>query len=163
MRYGSCWGVDLYESGDRKLIRNRRDQCRSPDGYDTSNECCLQISWQLQRNSLCFPENHCAHSSKAAGSPCRCARTSPAKWSEPAIRIGFWFARASISASPIVDAMEWGTGGIIIEKIFANSRVGVARSLRIRGRRTDAVIGASASQIPRKSLSERTATTSVAF
>src|ERR1043166_7035522 len=78
MRYGSCWGVDLYESGDRKLIRNRRDQCRSPNGDDTSNECCRQISWQLQRNSLCFPENHCAHSSKAAGSPCRCARTSPA-------------------------------------------------------------------------------------
>src|ERR1043166_7035523 len=82
-------------TGDRKLIRNRRDQCRSPNGDDTSNECCRQISWQLQRNSLCFPENHCAHSSKAAGSPCRCARTSPAKWSEPAIRIGFWFARVS--------------------------------------------------------------------
>jgi hypothetical protein len=32
---------------------------------------------------------YCAHSSKAAGSPRKYARTSPAKCSEPVIRIGF--------------------------------------------------------------------------
>ena len=51
----------------------------------------------------------------------------------------------------------------MMEKIFANSAGATARSLRIFGRITEPAIGASASQIPRKSLSERTASTSVAF
>src|SRR5437870_12922383 len=49
---------------------------------------------------------HCAHSSKAAGSPHRCARTSPAKWSEPVIKIGFGFARARSRASATDGVME---------------------------------------------------------
>ena len=64
---------------------------------------------------------YCAHSSNAAGLPRRCARTSPAKCSEPVIRIGFGFARASISASPIVEVMEWGSDGVMSEKISVNS------------------------------------------
>src|SRR5262249_25204575 len=39
--------------------------------------------------NLCETPIYCAQSSKAAGSPCRCARTSPAKCKEPVIRIGF--------------------------------------------------------------------------
>ena len=107
--------------------------------------------------------NHCAHSSNAAGSPRKSARTSPTKCSEPVIRIGLGFARASISASPMVGVMEWGSDGVMTEKILANSPGAMARSLRIFGRITEPAIGASTSQIPRKSLSERTARMSVAF
>src|SRR6266576_7021340 len=63
------------------------------------------------RRSACptnFIQNaiYCAHSSNAAGLPRKCARTSPAKWSEPVIRIGFGLARTRSSASPIDVVME---------------------------------------------------------
>jgi hypothetical protein len=43
------------------------------------------------------------------------------------IRIGFGFARTSISASPIVEVMEWGSDGVTMEKILANSAGAAAR------------------------------------
>src|SRR5204863_9842254 len=49
---------------------------------------------------------YCTHSSNAAGSPRKWARTSPAKCSEPVINTGFGFARASVSASPTVEVKE---------------------------------------------------------
>ncbi len=57
--------------------------------------------WQpvLPRGSQSRRLDHCAHSSKAAGSPRRWARISPAKCSEPVARIGFGFARARSIAS----------------------------------------------------------------
>ena len=45
----------------------------------------------------------------------------------------------------------------------AHNAGAAARSLRIFGRRTDSAIGASAAHMLRKSLSERTASMSVAF
>ena len=50
-----------------------------------------------------------------------------------------------------------------MDRILASFSGEAARSLRILGKRTDSAIGASASQIPRKFLSERTARTNVAF
>src|SRR6266516_5784780 len=124
-----------------------------------------------------FEDGHCAHSSNAAGSPRKCARTSPAKCSEPVIRIGFGFARESISASRIVGLMKIvgqprrlpaGEApalqkGRMFARISANASGEAARWLRILGRKTESAIGASASQMPRKFLSDRTARTSVAF
>src|SRR6266550_5758151 len=60
----------------------------------------------LLRHRVFVWRNYCAHSSKAVGSPRRCARTSPAKWSEPVIKIGFDFARASINESSTFGVME---------------------------------------------------------
>ena len=45
----------------------------------------------------------------------------------------------------------------MVEKILASSSGGSARSLRILGRMTESLMGASASQMPRTSLSERIA------
>jgi hypothetical protein len=74
-----------------------------------------------------FSRDYCAHSSNAAGSPRKSARTSPAKCSEPVIRIGSGFARASISASPMVEVMEWGSDGLMMEA-SDNSPVRQSRS-----------------------------------
>src|SRR6266700_6313960 len=91
---------------------------------------------------------HCAHSSKAAGSPRRWARTSPAKCREPVIKIGFGFSRESISASPTVGVMKIvgqprrlpaGEApalqkGRMFARIFASALGEAARSLRILGK-----------------------------
>src|SRR5205809_4582158 len=53
-----------------------------------------------------FEDGHCAHSSNAAGSPRKWARTSPAKCSEPVIKIRFRFARARANASSIDGVIE---------------------------------------------------------
>ena len=70
---------------------------------------CLTRSLPLARRpSAPFWETliYCAHSSYAAGSPRRCASTSPAKWSEPVTKIGFGFERASANASSTDEVME---------------------------------------------------------
>src|SRR5437763_16501278 len=54
----------------------------------------------------CERLTYCAHSSKLAGSPRRCARTSPVKCSEPVIKIGFGLERATASASSTDGVME---------------------------------------------------------
>src|SRR5947207_10168312 len=53
--------------------------------------------------------------------------------------------------------MEWGSDEVMVDKTFANISGSAAWSLRMVGRRIEAAIGASASQIPRRSLSERIA------
>jgi len=77
---------------------------------------------------------YCTHSSNAAGSPHKCARTSPAKCSEPVINTGFGFARASVSASPTVGSDGVGEvrnkSGQNFCKLFGEA----ARSLRMLGR-----------------------------
>ena len=77
---------------------------RTPVTMSTSVPGRRTPALQIFQNAI-----YCAHSSNAAGSPRKCARTSPAKCSEPVIRMGFGFARASINASPSVEVMEQGS------------------------------------------------------
>jgi len=123
---------------------------------DTRGACATQ------KCGFSFGCNHCAHSSKAAGSPRRYASASPAKCNEPVMRIGFGFVRVSLSASPIEGVMEQGSDGVMTDKIWASCFGSAVRSLRIFGKRTESAIVTSSWQIPRKSLSDRMARIKVA-
>src|SRR4029077_13283277 len=90
---------------------------------------------------------HCAHSSSAFGSPRKNASASPAKWSEPVIRIRSFVVRAAFNASASDGVMEWGSDGVLKEKMEARSCGGSARSLRIRGSKNFDEIGRRASTI----------------
>src|SRR5439155_5842591 len=92
------------------------------------------------------------------------------------MRTGFGCARADSSASANEDAiaivgrpLQLPAGDApalqteaMLSQIFANSSGSAARSLRIFGRRTEFAIGARASQIPCKSLSDKIARIMVA-
>src|SRR5205823_8914626 len=70
---------------------------------------------------------YCAHSSSAFGSPRKSASASPAKCSEPAIRIRSENLSAAEIASATDGVMEWGSDGVLKEKMDARSCGGSAR------------------------------------
>src|SRR6266496_1140806 len=70
------------------------------------NSSFLFLSTLCTEGLLSFYLTYCAHSSNAAGSPRKWARTSPAKCSEPVIKIEFGLARAWSSASLTEGVME---------------------------------------------------------
>ena len=80
------------------------------------------------------------------GSPHKNARASPAKWREPVIRIRSFVVCAAVNASASDGVMEWGSDGVLKEKMEARSCGGSARSLRMYGSKNFVAIGAEGRQ-----------------
>ena len=102
---------------------------RSPASGGLRGRRCVPRKSRSNARSL----HHCAHSSKAAGCPRKCASASPAKCNEPVIKIGAVRARALSIASTTDEVMECWSAGIIFENILASIFGSAARELRIFG------------------------------
>src|SRR5205823_12452134 len=105
---------------------------------------------------------YCAHSSSAFRSPRKNASASPAKWREPVIKTRSLLRCAAEIASATDGVMEWGSDGVLKEKMDARSCGGNARSLQIRGNKNFDAIGRRASMIAAAFLSRKIASKIIA-
>src|ERR1700693_3482431 len=141
MRSGGGCRMDMSSANQHRCSLGSRpfNQPRRARRHTKGEFCFALRELRVLRGDLW---TYWVHSSKAAGSPRKYARTSPAKWSEPVIKIGFGLACAISRASTTDGVVEivgqplWLPAGeapalqtaAMLSKIFAKSSGRAARS-----------------------------------